>query len=260
MNKKLIKLQSDRDIKMKKTAIITGAANGIGKAVATMYAGKGFQTVLADIDSENGEKLQASLKRKNPDALFVRCDVSDPQSIEHLVKTVKDQYGRIDVLINNAGISDFTPPDELTVEEWDRVLNTNLRSSFLLTRAAIQLMKENGGGSVVNIASTRALMSEKNSEAYAASKGGLLALTHSMAVSYAGENITINCISPGWIHTGDYEKLRDIDHSQHLSGRVGKPEDIARACLFLTQPENNFINGENLVIDGGMTRKMIYEH
>lgn len=113
---------------------------------------------------------------------------------------------------------------------------------------------------MVNIASTRASMSEKNSEAYAASKGGLLALTHAMAVSYAEENITVNCISPGWIHTGDYEKLRDIDHSQHLSGRVGKPEDIARACLFLTQPENNFINGENLVIDGGMTRKMIYEY
>lgn len=245
---------------IKKTAIITGAANGIGKTVATLFAKRGFKTVLADIDSENGEKLQANLKHKNLDALFVMCDVSNPESIEHLVKTAKDQCGRIDVLINNAGISDFTPPDDLRVEEWDRVLNTNLRSSFLLARAAIHVMKENGGGSVVNIASTRASMSEKNSEAYAASKGGLLALTHAMAVSYAEENITVNCISPGWIHTGDYEKLRDIDHSQHLSGRVGKPEDIARACLFLTQPENNFINGENLVIDGGMTRKMIYEY
>jgi len=96
--------------------------------------------------------------------------------------------------------------------------------------------------------------------AYAASKGGLLALTHAMALSYAGDKIRVNCISPGWIHTGNYDNLRDIDHEQHPSGRVGKPDDIARACLFLTDPANAFINGENLVIDGGMTRKMIYEH
>ena len=137
--------------------------------------------------------------------------------------------------------------------QWDTILNTNLRSSFLLTRAVITHMKKAGGGSVVNIASTRAKMSEENTEAYAASKGGLLALTHAMAISYSDDPITVNCISPGWIHTGDYDDLRDIDHEQHPSKRVGKPEDIARACLFLTQPDNDFINGENLVIDGGMT-------
>jgi NAD(P)-dependent dehydrogenase (short-subunit alcohol dehydrogenase family) len=103
-------------------------------------------------------------------------------------------------------------------------------------------------------------MSEKDSEAYAASKGGLLALTHAMALSYSGHNITVNCISPGWIHSGDADDLREIDHQQHPSNRVGKPDDIARACLFLTDDANDFITGENLVIDGGMTRKMIYEH
>lgn len=245
---------------MKKTAIVTGAANGIGKSIAEHFVEKNYQTVLADIDSVNGKKLQERLKRQNPDVLFVPCDVSDPDAIDKLVNTTIESFGRIDVLINNAGVSEFTPPGELPVEEWDRILNTNLRSSFLLTRAAVKEMKRSDGGSVVNIASTRATMSEKNSEAYAASKGGLLALTHAMAISYADQNITVNCISPGWIHTGNYEKLRDIDHSQHPSGRVGKPGDIARACLFLTNPNNNFINGENLVIDGGMTRKMIYQY
>lgn len=247
-------------LKMNRTTIVTGAANGIGKAVSIAYANKEFNTVLADIDTENGHKLQDKLKADGLEATFIECDVSDPGSVENLVEQTVQKYSGVDVLINNAGIASFTPPGELTVEDWDNIINTNLRSSFLLTRLCAGKMRKNGGGAVVNIASTRAAMSEKNSEAYAASKGGLLALTHAMSVSYSEDNITVNCISPGWIHTGDYEKLRDIDHSQHSSGRVGKPEDIARACLFLTQPENNFINGENLVIDGGMTRKMIYQY
>jgi NAD(P)-dependent dehydrogenase (short-subunit alcohol dehydrogenase family) len=245
---------------MNRTAIVTGSANGIGKAIATAYAEIGYNVVIADIDFENGKKLSKTLQNEHYAAEFVACDVSDPDAIEHLVSKTVELYGTIHVLINNAGLSLFTPPNELSVDDWDTILNTNLRSSFLLTRAASKEMKRNGGGSVVNIASTRATMSERNSEAYAASKGGLLALTHAMSVSYAEDYINVNCISPGWIHTGDYNKLRDIDHSQHPSKRVGKPEDIARACLFLTQPDNDFINGENLIIDGGMTRKMIYEH
>jgi NAD(P)-dependent dehydrogenase (short-subunit alcohol dehydrogenase family) len=244
---------------MNKTAIITGAANGIGRSVAAAYAKNGFSVVLADIDVQNGHQLQQQLLDEGFDATFVECDMSEPEAVARLVTTAEERYGRIDVVINNAGISEFTPPGELTVGDWDRVLNTNLRGSFLLTREVAPVMKKNGGGAVVNIASTRALMSEKNAEAYAASKGGLLALTHALAMSYADDHIRVNCISPGWIHTGDYSKLRDVDHSQHPSRRVGKPDDIARACLFLTHPDNGFINGENLVIDGGMTRKMIYE-
>ena len=245
---------------MDRIAIVTGAANGIGKGIATLFAQKGIKLVIADIDTANGKKLQDSLRHENYEAMFVECDVSDPESITNLVEKTVDVYGRIDVVINNAGISEFTPPDELTVDMWDTILNTNLRSSFLLTKAAAREMKNHGGGSIVNIASTRAVMSEPNSEAYAATKGGLLALTHAMAMSYADAHINVNCISPGWIKTENYDDLRDIDHKQHPSKRVGKPEDIARACLFLTRPENDFINGENLVIDGGMTRKMIYEH
>ena len=245
---------------MSKTVIVTGAANGIGKGIATAYANEKYNVIIADIDAENGRILRNSLQKENLNAEFVSCDVSDPDSLQHLVKEAVRPYSSIDIVINNAGISAFTPPEELSADGWDNIINTNLRSSFLLTKAAAREMKKSGGGSVVNIASTRAVMSEPNSEAYAASKGGLLALTHAMAISYADDRINVNCISPGWIKTENYGDLRDIDHQQHPSKRVGKPEDIARACLFLTRPENDFINGENLVIDGGMTRKMIYEH
>ena len=245
---------------MNRTVIVTGASNGIGKAIAKAFALNYYNVVIADLDKENGSALQDELLSEGRQAQFIYCDVSDPLSIINLVKDTLKRYERIDVLINNAGISEFVRPNELSVEKWDQILNTNLRASFLLTREVASHMKKAMQGAVVNIASTRALMSEKNSEAYAASKGGLLALTHSQALSYAENNITVNCISPGWIHTGDYEKLREIDHEQHPSKRVGKPEDIARACLFLSDPENDFINGENIVIDGGMTRKMIYEH
>lgn len=245
---------------MNKTVIVTGAANGIGRTIASTFATSFYNVVIADIDHKNGIQLQQKLTSQGRSAHFIKCDLSDPDSILNLTRKTAELYDRIDVVINNAGISEFESPYSLGVDDWDRVLNTNLRGSFLLTREAAGMMRKEGGGAVINIASTRALMSEKNSEAYAASKGGLLALTHAMAVSLAEDQIRVNCISPGWIDTGDDEELRDIDHSQHLSGRVGKPSDIARACLFLADPENNFINGENLVIDGGMTRKMIYQH
>lgn len=245
---------------MHKTVIVTGASNGIGKAIAKAFAAAYFNVVLADIDEENGTILQDELLEQGYTAEFIRCDVSEPDSIDSLIAEPVKTFGGIDILINNAGISEFISPDELSVETWDLILNTNLRAAFFLTRGIAKELKKRGGGSVVNIASTRALMSEKDSEAYAASKGGLLALTHAMALSYSDHNITVNCISPGWIHTGDADGLRNIDHQQHPSNRVGKPEDIARACLFLTDSANDFITGENLVIDGGMTRKMIYEH
>jgi len=245
---------------MPQTVIITGAANGLGKSIAEAFANIGDRVVVADVDTGNGQKHADHLKSKGQDALFIECDVSNTADIRSLVQATVKHFGGVEVIINNAGVSEFTPPEELDVDCWDRIINTNLRSAFLLTREVAPLMRENGGGAVVNIASTRAIMSEPSSEAYAASKGGLLALTHAMAVSWSEAKIRVNCISPGWIHTGDYSKLRDIDHIQHLSGRVGKPEDIARACLFLTRPENDFINGENLVIDGGMSRKMIYQY
>jgi NAD(P)-dependent dehydrogenase (short-subunit alcohol dehydrogenase family) len=222
---------------LNKVVIVTGAANGIGRGVSTAYAEKGAKVVVADVDFDAGEKTAAEIRNRGGEVLF-----------------------KLDILINNAGKSVFKSPYELTIEEWDDIINTNLRSVFLCSRAAAKYMRENvTGGAIVNIASTRALMSEPNSEAYAASKGGIAAITHAMAASFSEDRITVNAISPGWIHNGDATQLTASDHGQHFSKRVGEPSDIARACLYLTARENDFVTGINLVVDGGMTRKMIYE-
>lgn len=228
-----------------KIVIVTGAAHGIGKAIAEAYSSEGATVIGADIHEIEEETLH-----------FIQTDVRKESDVQSLMAEVASRFGRIDILINNAGKFKVTPPTELTLEDWDDLLNTNLRSVFLCSREAVKYMK---GGSIVSLASTRAFQSEPYTEAYAASKGGIVALTHALARSFAERNITVNCISPGWIETGDYMTLRDIDHAQHLSNRVGKPEDIARACLYLTHPENNFMTGTNLTIDGGMSKKMMYE-
>nr|WP_263325155.1 glucose 1-dehydrogenase [Neobacillus sp. Marseille-Q6967] len=238
-----------------KVVIVTGAANGIGKGVALEYLEKGAKVVVADLD---GNIEGQTFNQQN--VLFVKTDVRKEQDIILLMNKTIERFGRIDILINNAGKGLFKSVYDVTVEEWDDIIHTNLRSVFLCSREAARYMRENKhGGSIVNIASTRALMSEPNSEGYAATKGGIVAITHALAASLSEDRITVNAISPGWIHTGDYEQLTKLDHEQHLSKRVGKPDDIARACLYLTAKENDFVNGINLVVDGGMTRKMIYE-
>lgn len=243
-----------------KTVIVTGAGNGIGKGIALLYAKKGANVVLADIDEEAGTQTTNKINEQGGNALFVKTDVREEKEIIYLMEVAYKTYGRINILINNAGKSVFKSPYELSIDEWDDILNTNLRSVFLASKEVAKYMRQNKeGGSIVNIASTRALMSEPNSEAYAASKGGIVALTHALAASFSEDRITVNAISPGWIETGDYSKLKASDHEQHFSKRVGKPDDIARACLYLTAKENDFVTGINLVVDGGMTRKMIYE-
>ncbi|MBU0904451.1 MAG: SDR family oxidoreductase [Firmicutes bacterium] len=237
--------------------IVTGASQGIGRGIAEAYIAKGAQVVLADVNEKLGKEISEQLVG----SLFIKTDVRKESDIKKLMKETVKQFGRIDIVINNAGKSEFKNLFELSLDEWDDVINTNLRSVFLCSReAAVYMRKQESGGSIVNIASTRAIMSESNSEAYAASKGGIVAITHALATSLAEHRITVNAISPGWIETTAYNDLRDIDHEQHLSKRVGKPSDIAKACLYLTDPQNDFVTGINLVVDGGMTRKMIYEH
>jgi len=228
-----------------KVVIVTGGAQGIGCSIAQKYVEQGANVVVADV----AEPADATIH-------FIKTDVRSESDVQALMEQTAERFGTIDILINNAGKFVVTPPTELLLEIWDDIINTNLRSVFLCAREAVKYMN---GGAIVSVASTRAFQSEPYTEAYAASKGGIVALTHALATSFAEKNITVNCISPGWIETGDYAKLREIDHAQHLSNRVGKPEDIARACLYLTHPENNFITGTNVTIDGGMTKKMLYE-
>ena len=241
-----------------KVVIVTGAGRGIGRCIALTYASEGAAIVIAERDDASGAETARMIAESGGDASFVHTDVSIPGEVSAMVTRAATLYGRIDVVVNNAGFGIWKSPLDLAVEEWDTVINTNLRGAFLCAREAARFMKETGGGSIINIASTRAFMSEPGSEAYAASKGGIAALTHAMAASLAPYAVRVNCISPGWIETGDYDALRTEDHRQHFSGRVGRPEDIANACLFLSSDGNEFINGENIIIDGGMTRKMIY--
>ncbi|HET6872864.1 MAG TPA: glucose 1-dehydrogenase [Sporolactobacillaceae bacterium] len=244
----------------KRVVVVTGGANGIGKGVAEAFASRGNQVVIADIDQDGALKTIQGIEDKGGNAAFILTDVSIPEHITRLFEQVQKDYGRVDVLINNAGVSRFKPMDELTVDEWDQVININLRGYFLCAKEASRIMKQTQvHGAIVNIASTRAIMSEKNSEAYAATKAGIIGLTHALAASLSDDRITVNAVSPGWIETKNYDALSESDHGQHLSKRVGKPADIAKACLYLTDVTNDFVTGINLIVDGGMTRKMIYE-
>ncbi|MGO4349643.1 SDR family NAD(P)-dependent oxidoreductase [Paenibacillus sp. MCAF9] len=242
-----------------KVVLITGAGAGIGRALALAYAQQGALPVLVDKNEEGLEQTGLLLQEAGYDSLSLSADMSNPDDIIKMLRDLETIVGRLDIVINNAGFGIWKSPYDLSIDEWDSVVNTNLRGTFVCSREAAKLMRTTGGGAIVNISSTRAMMSEPNSEAYAASKGGILSLTHAMAVSLGPDHITVNAICPGWIETGDYSKLRPEDHEQHPSKRVGKPEDIARACLYLTDPQNDFVTGTHITIDGGMTRKMIYE-
>lgn len=240
-----------------KTVVITGASQGIGRSVATHFAKAGANVVIADIEHNLGVQLAGELQTEGYSAIFIETDVRSEENVCQTMEMAASRFGGLHILINNAGKGKWISPLELSLEDWDDIIQTNLRSVFLCSREAAKLMKS--GGAIINLASTRAVMSEPNSEGYAASKGGILALTHALASSFSELNITVNSISPGWIETGDYDALRPTDHAQHFSNRVGKPDDIGRACLYLANPENDFITGTDLTIDGGMTKKMIYE-
>jgi NAD(P)-dependent dehydrogenase (short-subunit alcohol dehydrogenase family) len=235
-------------------AIVTGAARGIGRAIALHLLDHGWRVGVVDLP---GPALARAYVRHGRAVVQIAGDVADEQTAPRAVAAVTSQFGRLDALVSNAGIMVRKPLRQLTPDDWHKVLNTNLTAAFLLARAAEKPLRA-ASGAIVTIASTRALMSEPDTESYSASKGGLLALTHALAISL-GPDIRVNCVSPGWIVTDREEKLRRKDHLQHPVGRAGKPEDIAEIVAFLLDRERSgFVTGANFVVDGGMTRKMIY--
>jgi NAD(P)-dependent dehydrogenase (short-subunit alcohol dehydrogenase family) len=239
---------------VKPVALVTGGASGIGRAVARHLLAGGWRVGVVDLPV-------SGLKRSFPhqrNVALIEGDVREEETASRAVETLVDRFGRLDAVVSNAGIMIRKPQPQLTLEEWRRVIDTNLTAAFLLARAAEQPLRK-ARGAIVLIASTRALMSEANTESYSASKGGLVALTHALAISL-GPEVRVNCISPGWIATKDYGALRRKDHAQHPAGRVGKPDDIAEIASFLLDGKRSgFVTGANFVVDGGMTRKMIYE-
>jgi hypothetical protein len=235
-------------------ALITGAAHGIGRAIAQRLLDDGFRVGAVDLP---GSGLKRGYARESRRVALIEGDVAEEETARRAVSTVTDKFGRLDGLVSNAGIMVRKPLRALTLADWRKVLDTNLTANYLFARAAEKALRASGGA-IVTIASTRALMSEPNTESYSASKGGLLALTHALAISL-GPDVRVNCVSPGWIVTDPDEKLRRADHLQHPVGRVGKPEDIAEIVAFLIDRRRaGFITGANFVVDGGMTRKMIY--
>jgi NAD(P)-dependent dehydrogenase (short-subunit alcohol dehydrogenase family) len=247
-----------------KTAIITGGGQGIGRVVTQYLLTHGYRVAIWEADTEALSELRESFKASSAKLLFVSCDVSSENNVRKAVEQTISHFGQIDTLINNAAIMIEKPIDKLTSEEWNRVIGTNLTGAFLCAKHTAPHLA-NQKGSIINMCSTRAFQSEPDTFAYSASKGGILALTHSLAVSL-GPDIRVNAISPGWIDVSALKKkgkakaeeLSLEDNLQHPAGRVGQADDVARMILFLIAPENSFITGQNFTVDGGMTRKMIY--
>jgi len=260
-------------------ALITGGAQGLGRATAERLLDEGWAVVLVDLDRDAGlettEELGLSVElNRDPSAptdgqggarvSFVHADVGVEADVVRAIEHTLTEHARLDGLVCNAGVSRFEPIERLSLGDWNSILGTNLTGAFLCAKYAAPHLRQ-ARGAIVTIASTRALMSEPHGEAYAASKGGLVALTHALAVSL-GPEVRANCLSPGWIDVSLLRKsserapqrLSVEDHAQHPVGRVGRPEDVAAAVAWLLGEDSAFVTGANLVIDGGMTRRMIY--
>lgn len=246
-----------------RTVMVTGGAEGIGACTAHMLSRSGFRVLFCDIDAEKGRMREKQLRDGGNDVRFIHCDVSSSRSVGEMARAIRESGEHLHAIVSNAGIADpaMSFPSESDTE-WERVIGTNLTGSYLIVNALVDLISRNG--SIVLVSSTRALQSEPGTLAYSASKGGLLALAHSLALTLSGRRIRVNSILPGWIDTSGWklpprkEEHRVLDHEQHPSGRIGEPEDVAKLIRFLVGDDSSWINGESITIDGGMTKRMIY--
>jgi NAD(P)-dependent dehydrogenase (short-subunit alcohol dehydrogenase family) len=246
-----------------KVALITGAGSGIGKSTALLFAREGAKVIVNDV-AEHGAETVAAIRRQGGEAIFVRADVTRASEVEDMVQQVLAQYGQIDVLFNNVGISGVGALHETSEEQWDWVVNVNIKGVFLPSKYVIPHMMERKQGAIINMSSCIAEIGLMRRAVYSATKGAVLALTKSMQVDYAPYNIRVNALLPGTILTPfvenylrtSYDNPEEALHTirqRQLSGDLGRPEDVAKAALFLASDESKFMMGSPLYVDGGVT-------
>lgn len=248
-----------------KIILVSGGAQGIGRAIVGSLHHHHGSVVIVDSDVEAGEEVLAELGPSGR-LMFCPTDVGSEDAVRACIEETITRFGGIDGLVNNAGIANPSrvPITALQLDDWERILRVNLTGAMLMAKHAASFLAERKGA-IVNVASTRALQSEPNTEAYSASKGGLVALTHALAMSFS-HRIRVNAVLPGWIDVSRWQKasrrydpeLRQDDHLQHPAGRVGIPDDVAALVAYLLSDEATFLTAQSFVVDGGMTRKMIY--
>ena len=242
-------------------AIVTGGASGIGQAIAMEAARCGAKVVIADRDEYRGQQTSQSVQELGGDAFFVPTDVTSTSAIVALVNRAR-AFGPIKYLANSAGLQSYGTVDTTSEEDWDRTLDVNFKSMFLVIKQVLPEIRRNGGGSIVNISSVQGLRCQKNVLAYASSKGAVIAMTRSMGLDHAAEGISVNCICPGSINTpmlrygaaqhGDLDEVIKTWATHHPIGRIGTPEEIAKTTLFLWSPDSDFMVGQAVVVDGGL--------
>jgi NAD(P)-dependent dehydrogenase (short-subunit alcohol dehydrogenase family) len=240
-----------------KVAIVTGGASGIGEFTVREMVNEGAKVIIADINDALGTALAHELNQEYQSAIYTHVDVTNEMAVEQMVNLAVSEFGRLDILFNNAGVGTASPTTELLLEDWRKVLSINLDAVFLASKYAIKMMKKSGGGSIVNNSSILGHVGQQHSAAYSASKGAVINLTKALAIEFALDNIRVNAVCPGYIDTPfishfDQEKRNKLV-SLHPLGRLGKPEEIAKAVIFLSSDDASFITGTSLLVDGGYT-------
>jgi len=246
-----------------KVALITGGSSGIGRAIAMFFAAEGALVVIAARNEARGSETVETIAKSGGQAIFVTCDVRKAEDCQKAVERTVDAFGRLNVLVNNAGVIYRATVVNTTEDEWDDTMDTNVKSAYLMSKHAIPWMIRNDGGVIINIASYYGLVGGRGAAAYCASKGAMVLLTKAMALDHAAQNIRVNCVCPGSVDTsmlkqemeelGGVEKLRPLFEAKHPLGRICTPDEVAQAALFLASADSAFITGSSLVIDGGIT-------